>query len=78
MWDWPLWGDVMRLLVAGNLCLLVGLTGWLHKLAWCPTVRVVIAKQAAAGFPGLGNLKAEAMAEAGHARPIVGKAQSWA
>jgi hypothetical protein len=57
----------MRWVVAGSLCLLVGLTSCASQTGVVPNGQggYLIAKQAATGFPGLGNLKAEAMAEAG-------------
>jgi hypothetical protein len=57
----------MRLVTAGGLvCALAGLFGCASQTGVVPNGQggYLIAKQAATGFPGLGNLKAEAMSEA--------------
>jgi hypothetical protein len=57
----------MRLAAAGRICALAVLSGCASQTGVVPNGQggYLIAKQAATGFPGLGNLKAEAMAEAG-------------
>jgi len=51
----------------GSLVLALGLVGCASQSGVVPNGQggYLIAKQAATGFPGLGNLKAEAMAEGG-------------
>jgi hypothetical protein len=57
---------VMRLQLAGVLCALSLVAGCASQTGVVPNGQggYLIAKQAATGFPGLGNLKAEAMGEA--------------
>jgi hypothetical protein len=61
----PPWEGVttMRLAVVGGLCALAVLSGCASQTGVVPNGQggYLIAKQAATGFPGLGNLKAEAM-----------------
>ena len=69
MHDLPLTGGlVMRLQLAGGFCALSVLlvAGCASQTGVVPNGQggYLIAKQAATGFPGLGNLKAEAMGEA--------------
>jgi hypothetical protein len=56
----------MRLAAAGRICALAALSGCASQTGVMPNGQggYLIAKQAATGFPGLGNLKAEAMGEA--------------
>jgi hypothetical protein len=57
----------MRLVATGIfLCMAIALGGCASQTGVVPNGQggYLIAKQAATGFPGLGNLKAEAMAEA--------------
>jgi hypothetical protein len=57
---------VMRLQLAGGFCVALLMAGCASQTGVVPNGQggYLIAKQAATGFPGLGNLKAEAMGEA--------------